>query len=163
MVSEKVVKALNEQIKFETESAYLYLAMAADLHEKGFDGMASWMRVQAKEELEHAMKFFDHLTERNARVELQAISQPKTSWSSPLEIFEEAYKHEQFITGKINDLVRLANEVSDYPAGILLQWFVTEQVEEEANTSKAAEMLRRIGNSGSGLVMIDRQFGKRAQ
>lgn len=162
MVSEKVGKALNEQIKVETESAYLYLAMAADLHSKGYDGMAAWMRVQAREELGHSLKFFDHLTERNAPIELEAVAKPKTTWGSPLEIFEDAYKHELFVTGKINDLVRLANEASDYPVGILLQWFVTEQVEEESNTSKAAETLRRIGASGSGLVMIDRQLGKRA-
>lgn len=161
MISEKVRKAINEQIKHELESAYIYLSMTAYFSAAGLDGMAQWMRIQTKEEVEHAMKFFDHILERGGRVELQPLKPLKTDWSSPLEAFHDAYEHEQFITGKINDLVKLAREEGDEPAGILLQWFVTEQVEEEANASKIVQMLERIGDAGHGLLMIDRELGKR--
>ncbi len=161
MVGHKIIEAFNTQIKLELESAYIYLAMAAYFHDQNLDGMAQWMRVQAQEEQTHAMKFFDHLVSRGARVELQAISQPQTSWNSPLEVFEEAYRHEVFVTGKINGLVKLATAEDDYPALALLQWFVTEQVEEEASTLKVAQQLKLLGSSGSGLVMFDRQLGKR--
>ncbi len=163
MVTQKIIEAFNTQIKLELESAYIYLAMAAYFHDQNLDGMAQWMRVQAQEEQTHAMKFFDHLVDRGARVELQTISQPKSSWNSPLEVFEEAYQHEMFVTGKINDLVKLATAEDDYPGLALLQWFVTEQVEEEASTSKVAQQLKMLGSSGSGLVMFDRQLGKREE
>lgn len=161
MINEKVRKAINEQIKHELESAYIYLSMSAYFSSAGLDGMAQWMRVQTKEEVEHAMKFFDHIHERDGRVELQPLKPLKTDWSSPLEAFQDAHEHEQFITGKINDLVKLAREEGDEPAGILLQWFVTEQVEEEANASKIVQMLERVGESGPGLLMVDAQLGKR--
>jgi ferritin len=161
MISEKVRQAFNEQIKNELESAYIYLAMAAYFRFAGLDGMAQWMRVQTREEVEHAVKFFDHIAEREGRVELQPLKPLKTEWSSPLEAFRDAYKHEQFITGKINDLVKLARQEGDEPAGILLQWFVKEQVEEEASTSRIVQMLERVGDSGPGLLMMDGQLGKR--
>lgn len=161
MINEKVRKAINEQIKNELESAYIYLSMVAYFHSINMDGMAQWMRVQTKEEVAHAMKFFDHVQQRDGRVELQPLKPLKTDWSSPLEAFQDAYKHEQFITGKINDLVKLAREEADEPAGILLQWFVSEQVEEEANASKIVQTLERVGDSGPGLLMVDSQLGKR--
>ncbi len=161
MINEKVRKAINEQIKNELESAYIYLSMVAYFHSINMDGMAQWMRVQTREEVAHAMKFFDHVQQRDGRVELQPLKPLKTDWSSPLEAFQDAYKHELFITGKINDLVKLAREEGDEPAGILLQWFVSEQVEEEANASKIVQTLERVGDSGPGLLMVDSQLGKR--
>jgi ferritin len=161
MIGKKMQDALNEQIKEELESAYLYLSAAAYFHFAGFDGMAKWMTVQAEEEREHAMKFFDHIVERDGRVELLALDQPKKEWTSPLEAFQDAYKHEQYITGRINDLVKLAAEENDNPAAIMLQWFVTEQVEEEASASKIVQMLERIGDAGHGLIMLDYELGKR--
>ncbi|TCL73239.1 ferritin [Hydrogenispora ethanolica] len=162
MVSTKLLEALNGQIRLEMESSQLYLAMAAYFHDRNLDGMAQWMRAQSSEEYGHAMRIFDHLRDRGSRIRLEGLSQPKGEWTSPLEAFEEAYRHEQFITGKINDLVKLAAAESDYPAGIMLQWFVSEQVEEESSVSKVVQQLKLIGNSGSGLVMLDRQLGKRS-
>jgi len=161
MISKKMQDAMNEQIKYELESAYLYLSMAAYFHSLGLDGMAQWMRVQTQEEVVHAMKFFDHIKDRGGRVELLPLAQPKREWSSPLVAFQEAYKHEQFITSKINDLVKIAKEESDNPANVLLHWFITEQVEEEASTSRVAQALERIGDSGQGLIMLDRELSTR--
>lgn len=161
MMNEKIGQAFNEQIKHEFESEHLYLSMAAWFCAQGLDGMAGWMRAQALEERSHAMKFFGHLEERGGRVHLQALSQPKAEWPSPLEAFKDAYKHEQFVTGKINALMKLAGEQADYAATTLLHWFVDEQVEEESSTAKIVQMLERIGSSGAGLVMLDRQLGKR--
>lgn len=163
MIGKRILKAFNEQIKEELESAYLYLSMVSYFHSVGFDGMASWMRVQTEEEVGHAMKFFDFINERGGKVELLPISTERhKDWSSPVEVFKAAYGHEQFITGKINDLVKIAREEHDTAAEIFLQWFVTEQVEEEANTSKVAQMLERIGDAGHGLFMMDQRLGERA-
>lgn len=161
MMNEKIKRAFTEQIKLELESAYIYLSMATYLYNEGFDGMAKWMRVQAQEEVEHAMKFFDHLVERGEKVDLLPLKVEKTTWESPLEAFKDAYQHEIFITGKINELMKLALEVGDHPARVLLDWFVAEQVEEEAQTSQIANMLEKIGNSPNGLFMLDRELGKR--
>jgi len=161
MIGETMQKAFNDQIKNELESAYIYLSMAAYFHSQGLDGMAQWMRAQTQEEMLHAMKFFDHIKDRDGKAALRNLTQLKTEWSSALEAFQDAYKHEQFITGKINDLVKLAEEEGDQPARILLQWFVTEQVEEEASTSKVVQMLERVGDSGQGLLMLDRELGAR--
>lgn len=161
MIGKKMQDAINEQIQAEIHSAYLYLSMAAYFHSQGLDGMAKWMRVQEQEEKGHAMKFFDHIIDRLGRVQLMAIEQPAFEWASPLEAFQAAYNHEKYITGRINSLVRIAAEENDYAAGIMLQWFVTEQVEEEANTSKICDLLERIGDSGNGLIMLDHELGKR--
>ena len=161
MIGSKVLQAFNEQILHEQASSHIYLAMAADFHYKGFDGMAQWFKAQAREEEGHALKFFDHIKDRGGKIELEALPKPKIEWASPLEAFEDAYRHEQFITAKINDLVSLAASEKDNAAAVFLQWFVTEQVEEEAQTSKIVQTLKIIGNSGSGLVMLDHQLGKR--
>jgi ferritin len=161
MISKKMQDAMNEQIKHELESAYLYLSMAAYFHSAGLDGMAQWMRVQTQEEMVHAMKFFDHIRDRDGRVELLALTQPKKEWASPLAAFQDAYEHEKFVTSRINDLVKTATEESDYASSELLQWFTTEQIEEEASTSRVAQALERIGDSGSGLIMLDRELSKR--
>jgi ferritin len=161
MIGKKIRDAFNVQIQHETYSSYLYLSMAAYFHGKGFDGMAQWMRVQAMEELTHAMKFFGHINERQGTVELLAIEKPPASWKSPLDAFKAALKHEQFITGKIEGLVKLATAEKDYASQSMLQWFIDEQVEEEANATKNVQLLEMIGDSGNGIVMLDRELGKR--
>jgi ferritin len=161
MIGNRMQDALNKQIKEEIGSAYIYLSMAAYFHSTGFDGMAHWMKVQTQEELGHAMKFFEHIVARGGRAEVPGLEQPKKEWDSPLDAFKAAYNHEQYITGKINELAKIAAEESDNAASVLLQWFVTEQVEEEASTSKIVQMLERTGDSGNGLIMLDVQLGKR--
>ena len=161
MISKKIHAAFNEQTNHELYSAYLYLSMAAYFHSLNLEGFAHWMRVQTKEEMTHAMKFFDHLRDRDARIELEAIEKPKLKWASAHDAFKAAYGHEQFITGKINALYKLAEKEADYPAKVLLDWFVKEQVEEEASTSNVVRVLERIKDSGAGLTMLDKELGKR--
>lgn len=161
MIGKKMQDAMNEQIQYELASSYLYLSMAAYFQSSGLDGMAQWMRAQTQEEVVHAMKLFDHINDRGGKVQLLALAQPKTEWTSPLAAFQAAWKHEQFVSSRIDALVELAAEENDHPAGILLQWFVTEQVEEEASASKVVQMLERVGDSGNGLITMDRELGAR--
>jgi len=161
MIGKRMLDGMNEQIKHETYSAYLYFAMAADFHAKGLDGMAQWMKAQAQEELSHALRFFNHIDERGGRIELQAIDKPQVEWESPRAAFEAALKHEEFITARIDELVELAREENDNAAGIMLQWFVSEQVEEEASVTKVLDTLNLIGDSGHGMLMVDRDLGQR--
>jgi len=161
MISEKIQKALNNQIQAEMFSSYLYLSMSACFRNANMDGMAHWMSVQSREEYGHAMKIFGYIIERGGKVELEAMEKPQTDWASPLEGFKAAYKHEQYITGRINDLVKLAFDEGDTASIFFLQWFVTEQVEEEANASKIVAMLEMIGESKNGLFMVDHNLGKR--
>lgn len=162
MIGKKMEAALNEQIKEEFASAYLYLAMAAYFAHEGWDGMASWMRIQAQEEGGHALRIFDHIANRGGRVKLLALPEPEANWASPLAAFQAAYKHEQYITERIHNLVELAHQEKDHAAAAMLQWFVTEQVEEEDQTLKAVQLLERMGSEGRGLVMADRELGRRA-
>ena len=161
MINNKVQQKMNEQIKLEIASSYLYLSMAAYLSSKGLDGMSSWMEAQSQEELVHAMKFYKHITERDGRVMLLPIEQPQTEWESPLAAWQAAYEHEKFITGKINELTKLAHQESDFAALPMLSWFVDEQIEEEASTSKVAQSLEMVGTSGQGMLMLDRELGTR--
>jgi ferritin len=161
MIEQRMQSAMNEQIMHEVGSAYLYLAMAADFHAKSLDGMAQWMKVQAQEELVHAMRFFDHINDRAGRVELLAIEKPAAKWDSPLAAFQAALEHEEFITGRINELVKIARDENDNAALNMLQWFVNEQIEEEATASKIVNTLTLIGDSGQGLLMLDRELGAR--
>lgn len=161
MIGQKILDALNDQINAELFSAYLYLSMATYFHSEGWEGMAKWMEKQAKEEDEHAMKIYEHIVERGGRVLLQPIEQPKTEWASPLEAFRDSVKHEEYITSRIHDLVKLSGEDKDYAAHIMLHWFVTEQVEEEAQVNEIVQMLERIGDSGNGMLMLDFRLGKR--
>jgi ferritin len=161
MIGKRVQAAMNEQIKHETFSAYLYFAMAAYFHSKSLDGMAQWMKAQAQEEFAHALRFFNHINDRGGRIELQALEKPQTDWVSPVAAFKAALQHEEFITSKINDLAKLADEENDRAAGIMLQWFVTEQVEEEDTVSTVIDMLELIGDSGHGILMADRELGSR--
>ena len=161
MVAKKVQDAFNTQIGEEMESAYLYLSMAAWFESRGLDGMAHWMKAQAIEEIMHAMRFFVHLGSRGAKVALPALKKPEGEWASPLAAFKAAYAHEQYITGKINALVDLATAERDHAANMMLQWFVNEQIEEEQQTLKVAETLSLLGESGDGLLLLDRELGTR--
>ncbi|MCK9244991.1 MAG: ferritin [Candidatus Marinimicrobia bacterium] len=161
MLSKKLFKAFNDQIKHELESAYLYAAMVAWFKSENFDGMAHWMEVQSNEEVEHARKFFDHIFDRGNVVQLQPLNVLANKWDSPLAAFTAAYEHEQFVTGKINELMTLAKAEKDYAAEVFLHWFVEEQVEEEDSTLKIVELLKKIGSHSHQLIMIDRDLGKR--
>lgn len=161
MLSQNVQDALNDQIQAELSSSYIYLAMAADFQDKNWPGFAAWMRVQSQEETGHAMKLFEYIVQRGGRVRLEAIEQPPAEYESPLAAFQKAYEHEQYITGRINSLFALAREGKDPATEALMQWFVNEQVEEEATAFQVVQTLKRVGASGSGLVMLDRQLGKR--
>ena len=161
IISKKMQEAINGQINEELYSAYLYLSMSADFSTKNFSGFANWMRVQAGEELEHAMKFYEYVLERGGVVDLHAIAEPPKEWNSPLEAFKAAYGHEKYITDKINNLMELAISENDYATINMLQWFVNEQVEEEASTDEVVERLRMTGDTGGGLFMLDRELGQR--
>lgn len=161
MINDKIAKSFNEQIKFEAESAYLYFAMSAWFQNHSLDGMAQWMRAQAVEEMGHAQRFMNHILDRGGKATLQPLGIAKTEWKSALEAFNDALEHEKFITGKINDLVELSYEVKDRASRSFLEWFVNEQVEEEANASKVVDDLTLIGDNGHGILMIDRELGQR--
>ena len=161
MLNKKIQDAINEQIKNELYSAYIYLSMSAYFESMNLTGMARWMRLQSNEEVEHAMKFFDYIHDRGGRVVLGAIDQPPTEWKSPLAAFENAYEHEQKVTGMINNIYALALKENDYPTLVMLQWFIDEQVEEEKNASTIVEQLKLIGDSANGLMMLDHRLGER--
>ncbi|MDR3567650.1 MAG: ferritin [Syntrophobacteraceae bacterium] len=160
-MDEKMGSALNEQINAELYSSYLYLSMASYCKRLNLEGFARWMEVQALEELSHAMKFFNFVNERGAKVELQAIAGPPVSWDSPLSVFEAVYGHEVKVTGLIYELVNLAMELRDHAAVNFLQWFVNEQVEEETSADNIVQKLRLIGSDGGGLYMVDQELGQR--
>jgi ferritin len=161
MIGNRMQEAMNDQIMHETFSAYLYVAMAAYFQAEGLDGMSQWMKAQAQEELTHAGRFFNHIAERGGRVELQAIDKPQKEWDSPMAAFKAALKHEEFISERINELAKIADEENDRAAGIMLQWFVAEQVEEEDSVNKVIDMLKIAGEKGPGLLMADRELGQR--
>ena len=161
MVPKKIEEAFSEQIKYELESAYIYLSMAAYLDAEALAGMGTWMRAQVQEEVTHAMRFYKHIVERGGHVKLHPLDEPPQDWKSPLAAFEAAHEHEKFITAKIDGLVKLAQAEGDHGSSTLLQWFVDEQVEEEANTSKVAQDLKLVGNDGRGILMLDRELGTR--
>jgi ferritin len=161
MISDKMEKALNEQINEELYSSYLYLAMSAWFESQNLPGFASWMKVQAQEEHGHAMKFFEFLHERRGTVTLEAIKAPGKEWKSPLAAFDAALVHEQHITGRINELVNLAVAEKDHATAGFLQWFVKEQVEEEASADRIVQMLKMAANAPGALLMLDHQMGER--
>jgi ferritin len=162
MIPQRVRDIMNEQVKNELESTYIYLSMVAYFHEQNLDGMAHWMRVQCHEETTHAMKFFDHIVDRGGTVTLLDLKQLKTSWKSPLEAWKNAYAHEQFITSKIHAILKVVREESDFTAEPLLNWFVKEQIEEEKNTSGITAQMERIGDSKDGLYLLDKELAARA-
>jgi ferritin len=161
MLKKKMLKALNDQINAEMFSSYLYLSMEAYFQSISLKGFAAWMRVQAQEEMLHAMKFYDYVNERGGKVTLDAIAKPETNWASPLAVFEAVLKHEEHVTSLINDLVDLAIGEKDHASNNFLQWFVSEQVEEEASAGEVVEKLKLIKDNTSGLFMMDAELGKR--
>lgn len=160
-MNEAIEQALNDQINEELSSYYIYLSMQAYFESESLDGFATWMEFQAQEEVEHAMRIFRFLNGRGGRVRLQEIEEPKQSWNSPLEAFEDAYEHEQYISQTINDLVDLAEEKDDKATLNMLDWFVEEQVEEEDSTGEVVDKLKMVGDSGAGLLALARQLGER--
>jgi ferritin len=161
MLSTKLEDAINEQINKELYSGYLYLSMSAYCESESLPGFASWMRAQAQEEVEHAMRLFDYIGARGGRVVLKAIEMPPPVWKSPQEMFEQVLEHEHKVTGMINRLYELAQQENDYATQMELQWFITEQVEEEESAGQVVEQLKRVGDQPMGLLMMDRQLGER--
>ena len=161
MLGKEIQDAMNEQVKNEFYAAYQYLSMAAYCESENLPGFAHWMRTQAREETEHAMKFYDFILDRNGRVVLQAVEEPVVEFGSPLEVFERALEHEQRVTAMINDLYGLAVRENDYASQTFLQWFVTEQVEEEKNAGDVVETLKMIGDRSEALFLLDRELGRR--
>ena len=162
MLSEKLLDALNEQLNKEYYSSYLYLAMAAYFDDKNLQGMANWMKLQSDEEHLHAMKFFDFIIRVGGRVKLKAIGEPSSEWDSPQSAFEAAFKHEQFISKSIYELVSKAIDEKEYATQTFLNWFVDEQVEEEETVKAIVEKFIMIGDSASGMYMLDTELGSRA-
>ncbi len=163
VIGKAVQEAINEQIKNELYSGYMYLAMSAYCEASNFPGAAKWMAMQAKEEQSHAMKFYEYLFERGGRVTLQAIAQPPAEYKGLLDVFEQAYAHEQKVTAMIGNIYALAAKESDYATTSMLKWFVDEQVEEERNASQIAEMLKLAGNHIPAVMMLDSRLGARAE
>jgi len=161
MINPKIEKAFNDQINAELYSAYIYLSMAAYFDAKNFSGMATWMKRQADEEMEHAMKFYSYIIDNGGKVHFKAIEAPPKTWKSTLEVFNTAYKHECKVTKLIHMLVDLAKKLNDHAASIFLQWFVTEQIEEEATASSIVDKLKLIKENGAALLMLDHELGKR--
>ena len=162
MISKKIQSALNDQLNAEFYAAYLYLGMSACFHATGLNGFSDWMRVHAQEEMMHGMKIYEFLNSRDGKVELKQIDAPPGKWSSTLAAFENALKHEKEVTAQINNLVDLAVGERDHATNVFLQWFVTEQVEEEATIGKIVAQLKLIGTDGNGLFLLDRDMGSRA-
>jgi ferritin len=161
MINKKINEAFNEQINEEIFSSYLYLSMATYFDNMGMTGFSHWFRLQAQEEMFHAMKFYHHIVERGGRVILKAIQEPEINWESTLNAFEAALKHEEHISACINDLMDLSMNEKDYASRSLLQWFVDEQVEEEASVTEIIDKLNLAGKQGHMVYMIDRELSAR--
>ncbi|MBN1232443.1 MAG: ferritin [Candidatus Coatesbacteria bacterium] len=162
MLSKKLLRAMNDQINKEIYSAYLYYSMEAYFHSMNLPGFANWMNVQALEELTHAMKFFNFINERRGRVLIdKAIDAPPTNWKTPKHVFEESFKHEQLVTASINNLVKIAKEENDYASDVFLNWFVTEQVEEESSFDGVLQKLAMVKDQPGGLFMLDKEMAAR--
>ncbi len=161
MLSEKMQAALSRQINEELESAYVYLAMASESERLGLPGFTNWFKLQYHEELGHADRFFNYVHERNGKVNLEAIAKPNISDETPLSLFEKTLEHEQHISKCIFNLKDLARAESDHATDVFLEWFVNEQVEEEASVQTVIDQLRLIDGSPNGLFLIDRELASR--
>lgn len=161
MISEKMVKAINEQINKEIYSAYLYVGMAAYATSLGLGGVAGWFQVQAKEELGHAAKFMHYLSEQEGTVALKAIAAPDQKFTSVASLFDKTLAHEKEVTASIHGLVALAKKETDYATEIFLQWFVTEQIEEESSVANIIQKLEIGGKGGNSLLMLDKALALR--
>jgi len=160
-LSASMQKELNDQIRKEFGACYLYLSMAAYFAEKNLNGFARWMRMQAMEEAKHAMKIFDFVEDRGGRVTLDGIDKPPPDFPSPLAVFEHARDHETKVSSGIHQLYEMAAAERDYATQAMLQWFITEQVEEEKTSSQIVDTLRMIAENTSGLYMFDKELGSR--
>ena len=163
MINKIMQDAMNDQINKELYSSYLYLSMAAYFENRNLSGFAHWMRVQEAEERGHAMKFYDFILERGGKVTLGAITAPKTEWKSTLEVAEEVASHEAQVTASIYALYETALKEKDYPAQIILQWFISEQVEEEKNAADIVANLKLIEERGTAVLMLDHRLAKRGE
>jgi len=161
MITKTMQDAINEQINKEFYSSYLYLSMAAYFSDKNLPGFAKWMHVQTAEEREHGMKLYEHLVDRGGQVILKAIAAPPGQWKTTLEAFKVVQTHEAEVTASINALYELALKEKDYPAQVLLHWFINEQVEEEKNAAEIVQQLELIDAHGTAVLMLDHQLGKR--
>ena len=161
MLSKKMEKALNEQINKEMYSAFLYMSMSAQSTNIGLPGFANWFMVQYNEEMEHAMKIYDYVNNQGGKVKLMAIDEPLSDFKDPMDMFKRTLKHEQFVTKCINELVNLSIKEKDHATQIFLQWFVTEQIEEEGNDNDIISKLELAGTKGNGLFMVDKELSTR--
>lgn len=161
MISKTMQDALNAQINVEQYSAQLYLAMGAHCETLSFRGFAHWLRIQAGEETAHAVKLIDFLVDRGGRLELQPVAAPPRDFGGVIQVFEQVLAHEQGITGKIEGLFERARAEKDHASEITLQWYVTEQVEEEANVDDIVNKIKMVGTDGAGLFLIDRELKTR--
>ncbi len=162
MISSEIQKAINKQIGHEFFAAYLYLGMMAYFESRSLSGFGHWMRLQAQEEAAHAMRLVDFMLDRGGEVELGPIERPVVDFETPLDVMKAALAHEQKVTGLINDIYALAMKHNDYPAQVLMQWFVSEQVEEERNAGEIVDQLMLAGGSASALLVIDGRLADRA-
>lgn len=161
MISEKMQDALNEQVNKEFFSAYMYLGMSAYCNGLGLPGFSHWMRMQYEEESLHVTKMYDYILDQGGTIHLKTIEEPPKEYGTPIEIFETTLEHEQFVTKSIHELMDLAVEERDYASQGFLQWYVGEQVEEEANVNDILAPLRMVGEDKGGLMMIDQQLSQR--
>ena len=161
MLNSTIQAALNEQLNAELYSSYLYLSMSAYFESQNLGGMATWMRIQAQEELIHAMKFYAFINERGGRVLLAQVEAPETEWGSALDVFQQSYEHECKVTALIHGLVDLAISEKDHATSAFLQWFVTEQVEEESSALAIVDKLKLVGDNSGALFMLDGELGQR--
>lgn len=161
MFSEELQIALNDQMTFEVYSAYIYKAMAAYFMPRDLKGFANWLDVQTLEELTHAERFYRFINDSAGRAHFAAVAEPRFDYATPLEVFETAYRHEQLVTSRINKLADMALAESSHSTRIFLDWFVTEQIEEEANTSSIAAKLKMIGGDTGGLMLLDQELAQR--
>ncbi|MBN2146307.1 MAG: ferritin [Anaerolineales bacterium] len=163
MLSKTILAEMNEQIKHELYSAYLYLSMSSHFEEAGLPGFATWMRMQAAEEQEHAMKFYDHIHDRGGSVKLLVIDEPPAQFGTPTQVFEQVLEHEQKVTALINKIYASAVKESDFASQVFLNWFIEEQVEEEKNASDILGTLKLIGDKSNSIYQLDHQLGKREE
>ncbi len=162
MLSNTMQSALNQQINRELFSAYLYLSMSAHFQAVNLPGFAHWMRKQYEEERGHALKIYDYIFERGGKVELEAVAKPEANFKSPLDVMKQVLEHEKKVTGSIHELYELAVKENDYPTQVMLQWFITEQVEEEKSAMEIIATLNMVGEAAPALIMLDRQLGARS-
>lgn len=161
MLKQSVEQALNAQVKHEFYSAHIYLSMCAWFEDQGLPGFATWMRMQYQEELTHGTKIFDFILERDGKAVIDGIDAPPSEWKTPLDAFEAALQSEQAVSKSIDDLYHLADEENDHATKVMLQWFITEQVEEEASVKLVVDRLKIAGDDSSALLVLDEQLGAR--